>query len=244
MQITTIPALSDNYIYLISWGRNAIVIDPSEAQPVLDELQKSGLNLLHILNTHHHSDHIGGNELIKKQTGCTIIAPDDKRIKKDEIAKEGKDLHIDHVTIQVISVPGHTTSHIAYYLPEEKWLFSGDSLFLGGCGRIFEGTPEQMHRSLTKLTKLPLETQIYCGHEYTKKNLEFAQSIEPDNQDVKKRLAAVKSMSQTIPGRLEEELLTNPFLRVNAPSLKKVLHMENATDVEVFATIRKMKDDY
>lgn len=249
MKLTLIPALSDNYIYLLSQKDWAIVIDPAEADSVLSALEEQKLHLRAILNTHHHSDHIGGNHEIKKQTECSIIAPETKRIPEvDEVAHEGKDISFNHLHIQVISVPGHTTTHVAFYLPEEGWLFSGDSLFAGGCGRLFEGTPEQMHHSLEKLAKLPGETKVYCGHEYTEKNLLFALSLEPENRDIKTRLEKVqelrKSNLPSLPSTIEEEKRTNPFLRSGTPELKRALGMEEASDLEVFTKVRSLKDDY
>lgn len=145
-------------------------------------------------------------------------------------------------------MPGHTTTHVAFYLPDEGWLFSGDTLFGAGCGRIFEGTPEQMLHSLQKLSKLPDDTKIYCGHEYTQKNLTFALSIEPDNTEVNKRLEKVRALREknltTLPSTLEEEKLTNPFLRGDSPDLKRALHMEGATELEVFTKVRALKDVY
>ena len=148
----------------------------------------------------------------------------------------------------MISVPGHTTTHVAYYFPDEGWLFSGDTLFAAGCGRIFEGTPEQMLHSLQKLSKLPADTKIYCGHEYTKKNLLFALSIEPDNSNVKNRLEKVKALRAqnlpSLPSTIEEERLTNPFLRSGCEELKRALHMAGASELDVFTKIRALKDVY
>lgn len=249
MRLTLIPALSDNYIYMITQNDWAIVIDPGEAKPVLPHLDEQKVYLRAILNTHHHSDHIGGNAALKAATGCRLYAPENQRIAGvDEIAHEGKDITFDHLHIQVISVPGHTTTHVAYYLPDQGWLFSGDTLFGAGCGRLFEGTPEQMLHSLQKLSKLPDDTKVYSGHEYTKKNLEFALSLEPSNSDVKNRLEKVKALREknlpTLPSTLAEEKLTNPFLRYDSPSLKRALQMEEASELEVFTKVRALKDHY
>lgn len=248
-EISLIPALGDNYIYLIQQKNHAIVVDPAEPTSVMKLLQKDNLTLTHILNTHHHHDHVGGNKRLKSATRCHIIGPDDSRIPAlDTPVHEGEDFSIESLTFQVISVPGHTTSHIAFFVREKKWLFSGDTLFTGGCGRLFEGTPEQMLSSLRKLMQLPQETLIFCGHEYTLKNLQFAATIEPNNIDIRNRLNEVKAQRQrqeaTVPATLEIELKTNPFLRVDQPGLKKALNMENATDVEVFSKIRAMKDRF
>lgn len=233
MEIQLIPALKDNYIYLITWNFHALAIDPGEAAPLLEALEKQKLDFRCILNTHHHSDHTGGNLEVKEKTGCRLIAPEEERIKEvDELAHEGKDLRIDGMDIQVISVPGHTATHVAYYFPEAGWLFAGDTLFTGGCGRLFEGTAEQMLHSLQKLAKLPGETKLFSGHEYTVNNLEFALSVEPDNPDIKTRLEKAKLLrSQNIPTQpstLEEEKRTNPFLR--------------AASIEDFIKLRKLKD--
>lgn len=249
MQISLIPALSDNYIFLITQNGQAIVIDPAEAETVLRVLADQKLHLHAILNTHHHSDHTGGNLEIKEQTECHIIAPDNRRISHvDELAHEGKDIRINHIDIQVISVPGHTINHVAYYFPAQEWVFTGDCLFAAGCGRLFEGTPEQMLHSLTKLSRLPDQTKVYCGHEYTQKNLEFAHSIEPENEEVVKRLEKVKAIRAenrtTLPSTIAEEKLTNPFLRGNSPALKRALKMEDASEVEVFTKIRSLKDAF
>jgi len=247
--ISIIPALSDNYIYLIRQNNRAIAIDPGDARPLLKALRKDSLTLTHILNTHHHLDHIGGNKIIKSSTNCTVIGPDDARIPiLDTPVHEGENFSIGGLTFQVIFVPGHTRSHLAFFVPEKKWLFSGDTLFAGGCGRIFEGTPQQMLASLRKLMQLPKETLVFCGHEYTLKNLQFAAMIEPQNADIQQRLNEVialrKQKQATVPTTLEIELKTNPFLRTDQPALKKALNMENDDDVAVFAAIRAMKDQF
>ncbi|MGA8165302.1 MAG: hydroxyacylglutathione hydrolase [Waddliaceae bacterium] len=248
-EMMIIPALGDNYIYVIQQDNHAIVIDPGDAQPVLKALDKANLVATHILNTHHHLDHVGGNQRIKSLTGCAVIGPDDPRIPAlDTPVREGEEFTIGQLTFQVIGVPGHTTTHLAFYVPEKQWVFSGDSLFTGGCGRIFEGTPAQMLSSLRKLMQLPGNTLIFCGHEYTLKNLQFAASLEPDNSDIRSRLERVSMLRQkgeiTVPEILATELKTNPFLRVDQPELKKALKMENTTDIEVFTAIRSMKDRF
>jgi len=248
-EISLIPALRDNYIYLIQHGTHALVVDPAEAEPLLKILRQKDLTLTYILNTHHHRDHVGGNGKIKTATHCSVIGPDDKRIPSLDLpVHEGEDFTFETLTFQVISVPGHTTTHIAFFVPEKKWLFSGDVLFTGGCGRVFEGTPQQMLDSLGKLAQLPKETLIFCGHEYTLKNMQFAAKIEPDNSEVHQRLSEVKALRQkgkaTVGSTLEVELKTNPFLRVGDPVLRKALNMEKATDIEVFTTLRAMKDRF
>ncbi|MFZ0565491.1 MAG: hydroxyacylglutathione hydrolase [Chlamydiales bacterium] len=248
-EISLIPALRDNYIFLIQQGNEAIAIDPAEASPLLEGLYSQNLTLTHILNTHHHFDHVGGNKKVKSATHCTVIGPDDPRIPAlDTPVHEGERFTIGSLSFQVLFIPGHTSSHIAYFVPEKNWLFSGDTLFLGGCGRIFEGTAEQMLASLQKLAELPKETQVFCGHEYTLKNLQFAAMVEPNNMEVLIRLKKVSALCQqgeaTLPATLQEELKTNPFLRVTKPELRKALDMEKASDLEVFIQLRKMKDRF
>ncbi|MFT4553363.1 MAG: hydroxyacylglutathione hydrolase [Chlamydiales bacterium] len=247
--ISLIPALSDNYIYLIEWGSDAVIIDPAEATPVLSILKKKDLNLLYILNTHHHHDHVGGNEELKEETGCQIIGPYDDRIPGIDVKiSQGEEVTIGPLTYHVIEVPGHTSSHIAFYVQNQPVLFCGDALFAGGCGRLFEGTAEQMHESLQKIATLPFNTRIFCGHEYTVKNLSFAASIEPDNLIIKARLKDMEKLREegkpTIPSNLGIESKTNPFLRVADKALRKSLNMEDADDVEVFAHIRSLRNNY
>ena len=247
--ISLIPALSDNYIYLIEWGNDAVIVDPAEAAPVLSTLEKKGLKLLYILNTHHHHDHVGGNEELKDVTGCKIIGPYDDRIPDIDIKlSQGEEVVIGPLTYHVIYVPGHTSSHIAFYIQNRPALFCGDSLFAGGCGRLFEGTAEQMHDSLQKIATLPHNTLIFCGHEYTVKNLSFALSLEPENIVIQEQLKKMKALRNegkpTIPTNLGIESKTNPFLRVKDKALRKSLNMEDADDVEVFAHIRSLRNNY
>lgn len=230
MEVRIVPALKDNYAYVIVLKEGCICIDPSRSQPVIDHLQG---NLLAILNTHHHADHIGGNQELKARFQCPLIAPADERIPDiDVIAKEGKLIAINELTFDVISVPGHTRSDIAYYSKEHSALFCGDCLFSGGCGRILEGTPEQMFESLQKLAQLPAETKVFCGHEYTLRNLEFALHVDPDDTTIQKRYAHARALVEqdapTIPSTIGIELETNLFLR--------------CTDIENFAKLRKCKD--
>lgn len=244
--LIVIPALNDNYIYLIHWEDEALVIDPSEAYPVKKILSENHWKLKYILNTHHHVDHIGGNEELKKITSSLIVAPKDERIPSiDCFAKEGN-LSLGPFTFKILSIPGHTSTHVAYFIEKENLLFPGDALFNGGCGRLFEGTPEQMLSSLNKLSKLPETTQIYCAHEYTIKNMQFAVSLEPNNFQIQKRLKKSILLHEknkaAVPSSLKDEKDTNPFLRTNVLSLQKNLKMEGASAVEIFSHIRKMRD--
>jgi len=232
MEVRIVPALKDNYTYVIVLKEGCICIDPSESKPVIDHLQG---NLLAILNTHHHADHIGGNEELKVRFQCPLIAPADERIPNvDVIAREGEPIVIHELTFDVISVPGHTRSDIAYYSKEHSALFCGDCLFAGGCGRIFEGTPAQMFESLQKLARLPSETKVFCGHEYTLRNLEFALHLDAENTALQKRYAHNRALinqgAPTIPSTIGIELATNPFLR--------------CADIATFAKLRQAKDQY
>lgn len=253
LTITQLPVLSDNYIYLIhnEETKEAAVIDPAKAESVLDFLEQNKLELRYILNTHHHWDHVGGNLELQSQTDCQIIG-----YKNDVKRIPGINQYVDdehHINIlgsnaEVFFVPGHTLGHIAYYFPQENALFCGDTIFMMGCGRLFEGSPKQMHASLTKLAALPDNTQLYCAHEYTLNNAEFALTIEPDNQALQQRYKEIQKLREhntpTVPGDLATERATNPFLRTNSPEIRRNLDMEHANDVEVFAEIRRRKDNF
>lgn len=235
--VILVPILSDNYSYILEKNGDVAVIDPGQPEPIINELKNRVLTPNIILNTHHHSDHIAGNKAIMDQYGATLIAPekDFHRIPNIDISvKEGSPLTFSSEKIQILETPGHTNGHICYYLPESKIIFAGDLIFAMGCGRAFEGTPEELFNSLQKIKALPLETQIYCGHEYTLANAEFCLSIEPDNVDLIARHKIVKQYRDnnlpTIPTTLEEELKTNVFLRA-----------ENAS---TFADIRAKKDNF
>ncbi|MDB2414620.1 hydroxyacylglutathione hydrolase [Rickettsiales bacterium] len=238
LKVMQIPVLTDNYIYLIHEEDKNItaVIDPAEAKPVLEELKNQGWNLDYILNTHHHYDHIGGNKQLKSETGCKVVgfANDAHRITGIDIKlNDGDNFDIGNSTAKVMFVPGHTLGHIIYYFEKDKILFCGDTLFSMGCGRLFEGTYEQMYQSLNKISALPDDVEVYCAHEYTQNNAEFALTIEPDNQDLKDRYEQVKSLRKhkkpTIPTNIGLEKRTNPFLRCN---------------LDEFVDIRGKKDNF
>lgn len=253
LNITQIAALQDNYIYLLNnpeTGETAVV-DPAEATPVLDYLQQKHWTLKYILNTHQHWDHIGGNPQLQQQTGCQIVASkvDQSRIPRVDIAvQEGDTLFLGRQRLQVLDTPGHTLGHLSYYLPGSKALFCGDTLFGMGCGRLFEGSAEQMWHSLQKIMALPAETQIYCAHEYTEANSRFAYSIEPENSVLLQRVQQIKSLRQqnlsTVPFTLADELATNPFLRTHLPGIQEKLNLAGQTDITVFAALRKLKDHF
>jgi hydroxyacylglutathione hydrolase len=252
LEIRLVPLLRDNYAYLLRdpETKATAIVDPSEATPVLRVLEEAGWKLTHILNTHHHHDHTGGNLEIKAATGATIVGPraDRDRIAGIDVAVgEGDDYALGAAVAQIFDVPGHTSGHIAYWFRDSRAVFSGDTLFLMGCGRLFEGTPEQMWRSLGKLRALPAETRIYCGHEYTQANARFALSVEPHNPALTERARQVDALRAagraTIPGTMGEERATNPFLRADEPSLQAAMGTPGDA-VATFATIRQRKDNF
>ena len=253
LTIVQLPVLTDNYIYLIHdpVSLETAVVDPALAQPVLDTLNQNGWQLTTLLNTHHHNDHIGGNLELKQKTGCKIIAAaaDQHRIPGiDHLVKENDVITIGQHSAQVIATPGHTNGHIMYHFADDDLLFCGDTLFVMGCGRLFEGSAEQMWQSLQKIKALPPTTRIYCTHEYTQTNGRFALTVEPENQALHQKIALVNQLrakyQPTVPSTLAEELATNPFLREDSPAIQKTLGMSGKSLVEVFAQIRRLKDRF
>jgi len=253
LTILTLPVLNDNYIYLVHdpvSGETAVV-DPAVAQPVLDVLDQKGWQLTYILNTHHHSDHVGGNLELKQKTGCTVIAPlsDQHRIPgMDRSVVDGDEIALGKHTARVISTPGHTSGHVVYHFADDNTLFCGDTLFVMGCGRLFEGTAEQMWHSLQKLKALPTSTRIYCAHEYTQANGRFALTVEPDNRQLQQRMDVINQLRAnrlpTVPSTIEQELATNPFFREGSLALQETIKMADKKPAEVFAKIRRLKDNF
>jgi len=222
IEIIRIPALSDNYIWLAHEpvSGETVVIDPAVAEPVLEEAARRGWQISQIWNTHWHPDHIGGNEGIKAATGCIVTAPaaEAGRIPTlDRTVGEGDMVRLGELQGEVLDVPAHTAGHIAYYLPTEAVIFVGDTLFAMGCGRLFEGTPAQMHDNLQRLAQLPDETRVYCAHEYTLSNGRFALTVEPENAALQARMMRVEADRAvdmpTVPTTIGEERATNPFMR-------------------------------
>ncbi|MDX2215274.1 MAG: hydroxyacylglutathione hydrolase [Oculatellaceae cyanobacterium bins.114] len=257
MNIHQIPVLSDNYIYILQnlSDRTAAVVDPAEAHSVLEWLEKNGDRLIAIFNTHHHGDHVGGNAQLIKAFPETVVyggAEDWGRIPGQQVLlKEGDRVSFGDRTAEVLFVPGHTRAHIAYYFPPEAAdgtgeLFCGDTLFAGGCGRLFEGTPAQMVTSLSKLRSLPDQTRVWCAHEYTLKNLEFALAVDSDNVTLKARFDDVKMQRShfrpTVPSMLGVEKNTNPFLRWDQPNLQAAMNSGDA--IQTFARLRGKKDQF
>ncbi|MBD2304939.1 hydroxyacylglutathione hydrolase [Chroococcidiopsis sp. FACHB-1243] len=257
MQVIRLNALSDNYIFLLYEPQHniAAVVDPAEAEPVLKQLQQLGAELVAIFNTHHHHDHVGGNQkLMQKFPQLTVYGgvEDKGRIPGQKVfLQEGDRVSFENRTGEVFFVPGHTRAHIAYYFPpttanEPGELFCGDTLFAGGCGRLFEGTPTQMVDSLSKLRNLPDNTRVWCAHEYTLKNLQFALTVDGNNAELRSRFAQVQEARDrdraTVPSLLGIEKQTNPFLRWQQPELQAAVKSQDP--VQTFARLRGMKDRF
>ncbi len=263
MRVVPVPCLSDNYAYLLVCPetKEAAIVDPSEPEPVLAALQDGGrragdVKVVAILDTHHHPDHVGGNDAVAKRLGIERIyghASDRGRIPgQTHFLEEGATFTIGSLLIRVLHIPGHTTGAVAYVVtrePNDAVVFTGDTLFVGGCGRIFEGDPPMMHASLSKLAKLDGRTQVYCGHEYTESNLRFAAHVEPTNGAIaaaRARVAAARKEGKpTVPSSMADELSYNPFLRTQSQEIRKTLGIaETASPAEALGAIRKAKDSF
>ncbi len=253
LELVTIPCLSDNYAYLLhdpDSGQTAVV-DVPEPGPILAALDAHQWRLTDILITHHHPDHIQGVETLRAATGAMVLgaAADAHRLPRLDLAlDQSSSFSIGREFARVIDAPGHTVGHIAFYFPQSGYAFTADSLMSGGCGRLFEGTPGQMHRTLQKLASLPPDTLICSGHEYTTSNLRFAATVDPDNPALAARItetAAARAAGQaTVPVKLSVEFATNPYLRVHLPQLKAAVGLPDADDVAVFTEIRARKDKF
>lgn len=254
-KISPIQALKDNYIWAITQDGSeyAIIIDPSEAAPVIDFLKQNNLMLDSILLTHHHHDHIGGVPALLDYAAVPVYGVKSKQIPHvTKVVTEGTEITFAALNyhLKVMQIPGHTLEHVAYY--NEQNLFCGDTLFTGGCGRMFEGTPEQMYNTLQRLAVLGPQIQIYCGHEYTINNLLFALEVEPTNRDIMQRLAKTHALREqglpTVPSTMATELATNPFLRTSVPAVIKAAteHAKQplTSPIEVFAVLRAWKNNF
>ena len=255
MYLIPIPAFDDNYLWLLHDGKRALVVDPGDAGPVQRALEQHALQLESILVTHHHADHTGGVAALREAWGAKVYGPATESIPQPYAPLEGGDtLTALGLDFEVIDVPGHTAGHIAFYTPEvnaKPLLFCGDTLFSGGCGRLFEGTPAQMLASLDKLAALPGNTVVCCTHEYTLSNLRFAMAVEPENADLaayQAQCIALRAQGKpTLPTSVAQELLINPFLRTRQPTIMTAARHFDASardDTTVFAAIRQWKNQF
>lgn len=265
MTLVPLPAFADNYIWMLQDGRHAIVVDPGEAGPVFDALARGNLQLAAILVTHHHADHTGGVAALHEATGAHVFGPARERIPEPFTPLAAGD-HAEALGMrfEVIDIPGHTAGHIAFFLPADEGklaaagdiaplLFCGDTLFSGGCGRLFEGTPAQMLASLDKLAALPGATRVCCGHEYTLANLKFARAVEPGNGDLTHYTAHCEALrargAPTLPSQLATERKINPFLRSREATVLRAVQAHaglstQTAEADVFAALRQWKNDF
>ncbi|MGY0219574.1 hydroxyacylglutathione hydrolase [Endozoicomonadaceae bacterium StTr2] len=253
IEIVQLPCLSDNYCSLVHHhgSDTTLVVDTPDAEAITRQLEQKGWSLDYILTTHHHWDHIDGHELLKEKFGCKIIGSlvDQKKIPGiDLTVSDDQQLQLGGINIQVLATPGHTLGHVCYWLPEAEAVFTGDTLFSLGCGRLFEGTAEQMWHSIQKIRSLPQKTMIYCGHEYTASNAKFAAHIDPENTRLLQRYREITELRETglptIPVSLKLEQETNPFMRADLQSLQQSLFLSDYSAGQVFAHIRKLKDQF
>lgn len=253
LEIITVPCLSDNYAYLLHaplTGLTALV-DAPEAAPIMAELEKRGWSLDFILLTHHHWDHVDGVEALREKYGTTVIgaAADKHRLPPLDLeVAHGTEFSLGNVEVEVSEVPGHTVGHVVFHIPSVKAVFTADSLMALGCGRLFEGTPEQMLASLTMLSELPDDTLVYSGHEYTATNAAFALTVDPDNPDLKARADDIAKMREagepTVPTLLSLEKKTNPFLRSDSTGIRSALQMPDASNLDVFTEVRLRRNQF
>ena len=253
MNIEIISCLNDNYSYLIHDNKSntVAIIDPSEFFPCDKIISKKYKKLDYILNTHHHYDHVGGNKELKKKYNSKILGfkSDEERIPNiDKLLEDNEEFNIGNIKFTTLFIPGHTTGHIAFYSKTEKVIFTGDTLFSMGCGRVFEGTYSQMFNSLNRIKDLPEDTNIYCGHEYTQKNIEFCIKYNPNNDLLKKTKNTIeeklKNGEPSIPSTLLKEKQMNIFLRTDDLDVKNILNLKKATNLEVFTKLRDLKDNF
>ena len=252
-EIVPLRALTDNYVWTIRDAKCAAVVDPGDARPVIEYLEREKLELVAILNTHHHNDHVGGNRGLLARWKVPVFGPHDERIAEvTQRLKDGERCTLPHFGIEfgVLEIPAHTRSHIAFH--GGGMVFSGDTLFAVGCGRLFEGTPKQMHESLSRLMQLPDDTRVYCGHEYTVSNIRFARAVEPDNAALRELEVKAKQLRDrdlpTLPSTIAQEKATNPFVRVREPAVvaaaSKHAGRPLPDPVSVLGEIREWKNSF
>ncbi|NWG91789.1 MAG: hydroxyacylglutathione hydrolase [Parvularculaceae bacterium] len=253
IDIRQFPCLSDNYGYLVRDAATGAVatIDTPDAEAIDAALAREGWRLTHILNTHWHPDHAGGNVALKERWGCRVIGPRGEAAKipgLDAAVGEGDIVALGRSRACVHDTPGHTLGHIIYHFPDDKAAFVGDTIFALGCGRLFEGTPGQMWSSLSKIAALPPETLLYCAHEYTQSNARFALTVDPENPALAARAAEIAELRRrgapTVPTSVDDELQTNPFLRAQDPGVQRAVGLSGADPVAVFAEVRRRKDNF
>ena len=253
LKVELVPVFNDNYSYLIvdENQKRAAVVDPGEAAPVMERASQLGVEIEQILITHHHGDHVDGVAEMAKAFGCSVVGPSYEASKisnMTETVSEGDALEVLGEKTEIFLVPGHTQGHVAYWIPSASALFSGDSLFVLGCGRLFEGSPADMWSGLQKLRELPDHTKVYCGHEYTLANAKFCATIEKSNEDLADKIKEIEDLRSkgqpTIPSTIGVEKATNPFMRADVASVADALGLAGTTAVEVFAEVRSRKDSF
>ena len=253
LSVEPIKAYNDNYIWLVSTNEGSIVVDPGESNKIIDLMDKNKINLEGILITHHHFDHTNGLDEVLGKKKLDVYGPKNNIDRINKVVYQSDKFNLIGLDFEVIEIPGHTLDHIGFYSYNDgdPILFCGDTLFAGGCGRVFEGTYEQMHQALNRLSKLPRNTKIYCGHEYTLSNLKFAKEVEPNNKELEDEYinveALILSNQPSLPTTLEKEFNTNPFLRCGIPDVQNRINEKfniSGSELEIFVALRKWKDTF
>lgn len=242
INVHILPILTDNYAYLVEQGFFCVIIDPGEADPILSYLKEKGITPKAILLTHDHSDHISGLNKIKEEYDIPVMGARGLKFANVDVELQEGRYEVCQMIFDVIATPGHTMTHIVFYFPKIKTLFSGDTLFAMGCGRLFEGVASDMFQSFQKLKKLPKETKVYAGHEYTQRNLAFAKTVESKNVNLGIRESKIAGQTCTMPFTLQEEFDTNPFFRTKSKEI--ISNVKGEKEIEVFTILRKLRNDF